>query len=378
MRFFDHNATTPLLPQAKAAWLEASEHHWLNPSSPYRVGAAAHARLEGARERFAAMLGVDPRRVVFNSGATEGNNAVFAAWAQSLEAGKRVGVGATEHPSVIEAAKQFLNGRIDWLAPESSGLIATAATDWSGLGAVSVMAANNETGILNPWREWAEACRERGLRFHCDASQWIGKMPLDGLGLCDSVTACAHKFGGPKGVGFLLVPDDFRGSLFGGAHEGGRRAGTENLAGVLAMLAALEWVESKRPTCSGEDKARFAEALVQAIPGVEIVGGGLPSLWNTLSVAMPKFKSVRWIRTLEKKGFLVSAGSACSTGSDGPSHVLAAMGLEPTRADRVLRISSGWETEADDWDALLDAIVESYRELEADEATQSGSRVISI
>jgi len=379
MRFFDHNATTPLLPEAKAAWVEAIDAHWLNPSSPYRGGAAVHARLEEARERLGAMLDVDPQRIVFNSGATEGNNAVFATWAERFGREGRLGVGATEHPSVLEAAKRYFDGRVNWLKPAfgDGGVIEPDATDWRGVDAISIMAANNETGILNPWLDWAEACRGRGILIHCDASQWIGKMPLNGLGACDYVTACAHKFGGPKGVGFLLMPEGAGLGLAGGAQERGRRAGTEDLAGILAMLAALEAVESKRPACSGQHKESFLAALQEALPAVVIIGDGLPSLWNTAAVVMPDFKSPRWIRQLEKKGLLVSAGSACSTGKEGPSHVLTAMGLSPDFASRALRISSGWATTAEDWDALLSAMVESYRELKA-EAADSGSQVISI
>lgn len=377
MRFFDHNATTPLLPEAKAAWLDAVDAQWLNPSSPYRAGAAVHARLEEARERLAAMLGVDAKRIVFNSGATEGNNAVFAGWARSLGEDARVAVGATEHPSVIEAAKHSFEGRVDWLQPKPDGVITPAALGQNKVAAVSIMAANNETGILNPWQSWAASCREQNIPMHCDASQWIGKMPLDGLGACDFVTACAHKFGGPKGVGFMLVPEGFSTGLVGGVQESGRRAGTEDLAGILAMLAALEVAESSRAESSAQGKKAFLQGLQKALPNVQVVGESAPTLWNTASVIMPGFKSARWIRSLEKKGFLLSAGSACSTGKQGPSHVLAAMGVSPQQAGRFLRISSGRETSPEDWAALLEALLGSYRELKAD-AADSNSQVISI
>lgn len=373
MRFFDHNATTPLRPEAKTAWLEASELHWLNPSSPYRAGAAAHAQMEDARTRLAALLEVDPRRIVFNSGATEGNNAVFATWAQNPGAGSRIAVAATEHPSVIESAKHYFDGDIDWLKPASGGVVCPDGVDLSRISAVSVMAANNETGILNPWQDWAKVCRERGILMHCDASQWIGKMPLAEIGACDYVTACAHKFGGPRGAGFLLMPEAASGGLLGGAQEGGRRAGTEDVPGILAMVAALEAVEIGR----AELRDKFITDLREAFVEAEIVGAAAPSLWNTVSVILPDFKSARWIRALEKRDFLVSAGSACSTGKGGPSHVLAAMGVDPERASRVLRISSGWQTSGADWDALLAALVESHREL-LDEAADSNAQVISI
>lgn len=377
MRFFDYNATTPLLPEARQAWQEANEQHWLNPSSPYRAAAAVHARLEAARERLATMLEIDPQRIVFNSGATEGNNAVFAAWAAAFGAAGRIAVAATEHPSVLEAARRYFGKRIDWLAPTPQGPVLPDDSELSGLAAVSVMAANNETGILNPWQEWSAACRERAIPFHCDASQWIGKMPLDGLGHCDFLTACAHKFGGPKGAGFLVVPEGYRGLLAGGTQERGHRAGTEDVAGILAMLAALEAVESKRRHCASLARDKFLSGLKAAVPDVEVVGEGAPALWNTASIIMPEFKSPRWIRALEKRGFLISAGSACSTGKEGPSHVLASLGVDPIQSERVLRISSGWDTSPEDWMALLAALEDSHQELK-DEAAGSNSKVISV
>lgn len=377
MLYFDYNATTPLLPRAKAAWLEATEQHWLNPSSPYRAAAAAHVRLEEARKRLAAMFDVDPRRVVFNSGATEGNNAVFAGFARTLGANARVAVGATEHPSGIEAARFYFQGRIDWLKPDVCGVIELDPSRLEKNAAVSLMAANNETGVLHPWQDWAAACRERGLPMHCDASQWIGKMPLEGLAACDYVTGCAHKFGGPKGVGFLFVPEGFAAGLLGGAQERGQRAGTEDLAGILAMLAALEWSESQRLNCSSRGKEHFLKGLQAALPGVEVLGAGAATLWNTAQIVMPEFQSTRWIRALEKEGFLLSAGSACATGKGGPSHVLAAMGVDGQKAGRTLRISAGWETSAEDWQALLEALVKCHRSLKQ-EAVDDDSQVISI
>lgn len=377
MLYFDHNATTPLLPEARAAWLEATERYWLNPSSPYRAAAAAHAWMEEARERLAAMLEVDPRRVIFNSGATEGNNVVFAHLARILGASARVAVGATEHPSGMEAAKFYFQGRIDWLKSGVDGVIGANTSLLETTAAVSLMAANNETGVLHPWQDWAAVSRKHGIPMHCDASQWIGKMALCGLATCDYVTACAHKFGGPKGVGFLLVPEGFSAGLVGGAQEDGRRAGTEDLAGISAMLAALESAESQRVHCSSCEKESFLEKLQTALPGVEVLGAGAATLWNTAGIVMPEFKSTRWIRALEKAGFLVSAGSACATGKGGPSHVLAAMGIDAAKAGRTLRISAGWKTTAEDWQALLQAMVKCHRALK-DEAAGSGSQVISI
>ncbi len=378
--FFDNNATTPLRPEAKAAWNAAVDAYWLNPSSPYRAAAQVHVRLEAAREELAALFGVEAGRLVFNSGATEANNAVFTYWAARLPGDAKLGVSPTEHPSVIEAAKHYFGARVVWLALNAQGAVdldkLTELVESKSVSAVSVMAANNETGILNPWQAIAGVCREVGCSYHCDASQWVGKMPLNGLSECDFVTGCAHKFGGPRGVGFMLLPGacgDFS-SLLGGVQEGGHRAGTEDVAGVFAMIAALQAAQVESGSAARD---AFVSALKKALPGVVLVGAGAPRLWNTVSILMPEFASVRWIRGLEKRGFLVSAGSACSAGKQGPSHVLAAMGVDAGAMRRVLRISSGWDTMAEDWQALLEALLDCYSELKA-EAEGSGSPVISI
>ena len=377
--YFDYNATAPLRPEAKAAWLSATEDLWLNPSSPYRAAARVHAHLAEARARVAGLFAVAAERVVFNSGATEANNAIFAHWAATLPAKTRIGVSPTEQPSVLAAAQHFFGERVIWLALDSNGAVDVAALqnvlNERQLAAVSVMAANNETGILNDWAAIATACRAQGVPYHCDASQWIGKLPLDRLQNCDFLTGSAHKIGGPKGVGLCLLPAENTGfiSLTGGAQEFGHRAGTEDVAGILAMVAALQAVE--RGSAQGRD-AVLVE-LGQVLPAVEVVGLAAQRLCNTALLIMPEFASVRWIRALEKRGFLVSAGSACSTGKQGPSPVLAAMGVPADAMQRVLRVSSGWATSVADWLALAAAMAEC-RSVFSSEADGSTSTVISI
>ena len=379
LRYFDHNATTPLCEAAKAAWISAYEAHWYNPSSPYRSAAAVKVRYEAARESLARHFGVSPERVIFTSGATESNNAVIRHWARSLSSDACVGINPTEHPSVINAAKALFGSRVVWLPLSKSGLVDMDALSGhieSGtLAAVSVMAANNETGVIQPWHAIADLCAKAQIPYHCDAAQWVGKLPVQGLSACTYVTACAHKFGGPKGVGFMLLPEgavDFR-LLDGGEQEVAHRAGTEDVASVLAMSAALEHSNS------GNVEARdvFIEQIVQAIPGVALIGAGTDRLWNTVSMSMPRHQSVRWIRALEKAGFLLSSGSACSTGKTGVSEVLLTMGIDPAVAGRVLRISAGVETTAEDWQALSDALLVTYKLLN-EEADSMKSQVVSI
>ena len=379
LRYFDHNATTPLCEAAKAAWISASEAHWLNPSSPYRSAAAVKVRYEAARESLARHFDVSSERVIFTSGATESNNAVIRYWARSLSSDACVGINPTEHPSVIEAAKALLGSRVVWLPLSKAGVVDMDTLrdhiESGTLAAVSVMAANNETGVIQPWQAIANLCAEAQIPYHCDAAQWVGKLPVEGLSACAYVTACGHKFGGPKGVGFMLSPEsvvDFR-LLDGGEQEAAHRAGTEDVAGVFAMSAAL------KNSRSGKTKLRdaFIEKIVQSIAGVELIGAGTDRLWNTVSMSMPRYQSVRWIRALEKAGFLLSAGSACSTGKTSISEVLLAMGVDAATAGRVLRISAGAETTAEDWQALADAFLVTYK-LFNEEADSMKSQVVSI
>jgi len=207
--------------------------------------------------------------------------------------------------------------------------------------------------------------------FFCDAAQWIGKLPLDGFGNCCFVSGCAHKFGGTQGVGFLKCPPTTKPLLTGGTQEEGRRAGTENIAGVLAMVAALR----ERQTHLSELDARlrlrldFEQNLKAALPRVIVLGEGEERLWNTVAVLMPEVDCrQRWIVKLDKLGFAVSTGSACASGKETLSHVLEAMGFRVGVAGRVLRFSSSWETTAADWAALLEGIRRSEMEI-ADTAT---------
>lgn len=379
LRYFDHNATTPLAPEARSAWLEVADGHWMNPSSPYRNAAAVKVRLESAREELADLFGVESGRVVFCSGATEANNAVFQNWAAVLPNDASIAVSPTEHPSVIEAAKALFKERVVWLSVDACGRVDLQVLDEllkeGKVAAVSVMAANNETGVLQPWRLIADRCKEAGVAYHCDASQWVGKMPLSGLEECSIVTACAHKFGGPKGIGFLILPntDNAFHLFFGGEQESGRRAGTEDVAGVMSMMAALN---AARPhACAARD--HFIADVCERIDGTEVVGENADRLWNTVSLILPDFQSVRWIRALEKAGFLVSSGSACSSGSANVSHVLLAMGIDAVKAGRVLRVSSGHGTTLEDWQALAASLSEVYVVFK-NESSSGSSKVISL
>lgn len=369
--YFDHNATTPMDEAARAAWNEAQQRHWHNPSSLYREAGEARRVLEDWRESLADLFELgDPERLVFTSGATEANQAVIRHFARTIRG--KVALSAVEHPSVAAAvAEAFPPDRIEVLPVDpATGAVPLEAIESalaSGrIGALSLMAANNETGAIQPWREAAARCREMGVAYHCDAAQWFGKLPagsLDGIGF---VTGCAHKFGGGKGCGFLVLPDppgDEFHIAVGGAQENGRRAGTEDLPGVAAMGAALRRRGETR-FCQGGFRDDFERRVVSAI-GAEILAQKGVRLWNTSMLVLPFGKNLKWLARLSQRGFAVSTGSACSAGKGNPSAVMAAMGLDFEAMGRVLRISSGPETVEDDWLALASALAEVAGELGA-------------
>lgn len=363
--YFDHNATTPLHPGAREAWLRASDTHWHNPSSLYRDAGLASQHLEAARERLGSLLGAEAERIVFTSGATESNNALFASLPQDAE----VAISAIEHPSVREAAR----GRhVIELPVNVDGIVELdtirRVIEERRAALISVMAANNESGALQPWREIAVVCRQQGVLFHTDAAQWIGKRDAAALGECDFITGSAHKFGGPKGCGFLVLPtEDARlGFLRGGPQENGRRAGTENYPAVEAMVTALETLTPRLGEIEAEqDKLReeFITAMRGSFGELRVISEGAPRLWNTVLMVMPAHDNLKWLTRLSRRGFSISTGSACSSGKEGSSVVVTALGASPQELKRVVRVSGGWDTSAEDWHALASGFVEVFDEL---------------
>ena len=369
MLYFDHNATTPLCASAKDAWVDAIDRYVGNPSSPHRIGARAERAMADARDKLAGFLGCSPLDIVWTSGATESNNLVLHHCAQALDGDKEVWITAIEHPCVIEATRTHFPNRYKTLPVNSTGVLDLVVLKQKLTkekpGLIAVMAANNETGVLQPWTEVQQLCSEHQIPFFCDAAQWVGKLPAKGLGACDFVSGCAHKFGGPQGVGFLKCPS--RGAVYsqivGGTQEEGRRAGTENVAGVLSMMAALEKRENQLASGIIQEKEAWRNAFVMSLIGAEVLGKGQGRLWNTVTALLPGDCQARWVVKLDKAGFAVSTGSACSSGKETPSHVLTAMGVAKEDTDRVVRFSSGWETSAEDWQALVKGVNQVAGEL---------------
>ena len=292
--YFDYNATCPLHPAAREAWLETSERFWQNPSSLYREAGAARQRLEDYRDEAAMRLGCEAEEMVFLSGATEANNAVIA---HAAAAGwERIAVSAVEHPCVLEPAEALFPGRLQLVPVGPDGRMdleaLKAILQEHRPGLVALMAANNETGILQPWQEARQLCEKHGALFHCDAAQWIGKLNPEGLGECDFLTGSAHKFGGPKGIGFLKVPQRGRplrwlrgGPLRPGgvALPGQHRGGVQREARV-AVARRLRGVEPPGPAPPGvrlRDRRRRGRHrgrhLHPGAPGVAVSGHGPPT-----------------------------------------------------------------------------------------------------
>lgn len=378
MHYFDYNATAPIEPAAREVWLEVVDTLWGNPSGLSRFSARAHHRLTACRQTWAQAFGVEPSRVVFLGGATDANNAVFAHLAEQANSDARVLLSAIEHPSVHAAATRYFRDRTERIPVDRSGRI---EVDWleqrlqvGTIAFVAVMAANNETGVLQPVDQVSALCAHYMVKFFCDAAQWVGKCPISALPAADYISFSGHKFGGPHGIGGLILgPTEqaFRGRV-GGGQENGHQAGTEDLAGIAGMTAALEAQPPEGWSPAGRD------AFVGTLAGPEfsILGATVDRLPNTVSLFLPRHPATRWISRLDRHGWIVSKGSACSSGKAAGSHVLGAMGLSRSDSDRVLRISGGPTTSVDDWCALRDAIDEVLRDLDAEPESDKLTTVI--
>ncbi len=371
--YFDHNATTPMFQETRGHYARLLTEIWHNPSSLYPEAAKAKEELEHSREWLADFLGIDePARVIFTSGATESNNAVLAHAARQ-SGDQPVIISTIEHPSILAPSHRFFPDRVILSPVNEVGEVdldrfaENLETHQPCL--VSVMMANNETGVIQPWEPIRDLCRAWNVPFHADATQWFGKLPSGNLGSCDWLTGSAHKFGGPKGIGFLIVPERCEfllGAQTGGPQEQGLRGGTENVPAISAMIAALQWIEREFRDGSeqAKDRGAFERQLLSALPDLRLVGENASRLWNTSMVIVPKHQNLKWLTRLADLGFQVSTGSACSSGKGNPSHVMEAMGLDFAEMGRVLRISGGWETTTADWEALGEGLLKTWKNLD--------------
>ncbi len=359
--YLDHNATSPLRPEAREALLDALQAGG-NASAVHASGRAARDRLEMARSAVAALVAGSPDRLVFTSGGTEANALAIGSAATSGVHGRLL-VGATEHEAVANSARATglpvescpvdVNGvaELSWL---SERLARWDPQD--GRPFVALMLANNETGVVQPVAEAAVLVRAAGGWLHVDAVQAAGKIAvdLDALG-AHTLALSAHKLGGPQGVGALAYAADVvvRPILHGGGQERGLRAGTENVAGAAAFGAAAEAASRGLPGAGAQAVWRDAAAVRLKAAGARVAGEGAPRLPGTLCLAAAGFPSALQVMALDLEGVEISAGSACSSGKVKPSGVLAAMGFGDLAAG-ALRASGGWNTTEHDWDRFAD------------------------
>jgi cysteine desulfurase len=354
--YLDCNATTPPVPEAVAAVTEAMVGGWGNPSSVHRAGIDARHAVELARESVARLLGAQPREVVFTSGGTESAWLAIAGTLDALGGPETVVSMRTEHSAVREACEALEargRARVAWVPPAAGGVIDLAALDEAlaahgdDVALVSVMAANNETGVVQPVAAIGERCRARGVRFHCDATQWVGRMPTSVADWpVDLLTASAHKFHGPKGIGALWVRTGVRVTpqVVGGPQERDRRGGTENVPGIAGMAAAADaaraWIADDAGRIRGAaQRDRLERAVMEAVPDAVINGAGADRLWNTTNIGFPGLEAEAILLLLSERGVAASAGAACSSGSLDPSPVLLAMGVAPRVAHGSIRLS---------------------------------------
>ena len=367
MPYLDFNATAPLHPEARQTWLDVNDRSWHNPSGLYAEATIARDILDDARERLADLLGCSPERIVFTGGATAAGNAVARHVATTMAADQTVAISAIEHPCVRDPFLTTLPGRIVELPVDRHGVTRLDDVErmlQAGKTAfMSVMAASNETGAIQPWQDIAAVCRRHGVAFHTDAAQWLGKLSAAGIGACDWVTGSGHKFGGPKGVGFLVVAEaaaGFHGDR-GGPQERGRWAGTENVAGIAAMVAALEACSrntDETRALRAADRDAAERRLLAEIPGAFVVSGGATRLWNTLAIVIPGSDGKKLVARLGRAGVAASTGSACSTGTDSIPRMLAAIG---ETSHGMVRLSGGWQTTAAEWNTAVDALIAAAR-----------------
>ncbi|ACL64520.1 aminotransferase class V [Anaeromyxobacter dehalogenans 2CP-1] len=363
MIYLDHNAITPMRPDARAAVRDALEVFG-NPSSVHAAGRAARDLLDCARDRVARAVGAAPAEIVFTSGATESAALAIRGVLGAAPAGRRrLVVTAVEHPCVLSLARALeragtpltvvpvdRRGQVD---PE-----AFRAALGPDVALACAMRANNETGVVLPVPALAAAARDAGAPFFCDAVQAAGKIPLDVRGLgADLVALTGQKFGGPRGAGVLWVAPGLRlAPVLGGEQERGRRAGTENLPGIAGLATALEAavaaVAEEGPRLAGL-RDRLEAGLLAAVPRARVNGAGAPRLPGTLSITFEGCDAEALLMAMDLEGVCASAGSACHSGSTRPSGVLLALGLSDADARATLRLSLGWTTTAEDVDAAL-------------------------
>ncbi|MPZ52153.1 MAG: aminotransferase class V-fold PLP-dependent enzyme [Acidimicrobiia bacterium] len=353
--YVDHAATTPPRPEVIRAMEPYRLQVYGNPSGQHGVARRAKNALEEAREQISHLLDVAPSTVVFTSGGTESDNLAILGRALSDDGRNGVVVSAVEHEAVLEAAElcRRLGYEVEVVPVDGDGQVdpeRVAAVVSQDTAVVSVMAANNETGVVQPVSEIAHAVHEvdSGVTVHCDAVQWAVSRPLPVEGV-DLLTICGHKLGGPRGVGVLVVPEGvpLAPTVVGGGQELGRRSGTPDVAAAVGMAAAMTAARDDRDRFAsevGDARKRFEATVLDARPEIEITGRDVDRLVQHSHLSVPGTSNETVVINLDRAGVSASVGSSCQSGAATPSHVLTAMGWPTERSRTALRFTFGWNT----------------------------------
>jgi cysteine desulfurase len=377
MIYLDNNATTRVDPLAFEAMRPFLTEQWGNPSSGYAFGKAVGPALTRAREQAAALIGADPAEIVFTACGTESINTAIGSAVRSAPAKKHLITTSAEHSATLKVCRAYESRgyELTLLPVDSAGLVeldAVAIALREDTAIVSVLWANNETGVLAPIGEIAALCRSRGILFHTDAVQLPGKLPINVREApVDFLSISGHKFRAPKGVGFLYVREGtaFHPMVLGGGQERGRRGGTENMAGIVGLGCAAELAVRRLTETQTRVRAyrdRLEQALLDHIPGTQVNGSREHRIPNTSNLRFEGIDGEVLMLALDTAGICVSTGSACATGSLQPSHVLTAMGLSPVEARGSIRFSWGWDNTESEGDRVLEAVRQAVARIRAE------------
>jgi cysteine desulfurase len=374
--YLDHNATTPVLPEVLEAMQPWLSLHWGNPSSIHGPGRLARHAVEEARDNVAALVQAAPEQIVFTSGATEANNAAIHSALLRNPTKRHVVTSSVEHSAVLaycDHLEKYHSVEVTRLPVDADGMLSTSDLESAirtDTAIVSLMWANNETGVIWPIAEFAKVCEAKGVPFHTDAVQAVGKLPVD-FGGCGAsfLSLSGHKFGAPKGIGALVVadPESFVPLIIGGKQEHGHRGGTENVPHIVGLASAAEIVRKRGFAPWGKvAKLRdaFERSILEEVSGSQVNGGIGLRLPNTSNIHIPGSDGDALVTFLDQQGICVSSGSACLESAITPSHVILAMTGSHDQASESIRISLGQETSSVEMETVWKALHE-YAELNA-------------